>query len=98
MVNPNTRFFTKSLLPHSVWRPLCAQVDDAPLAFCDPRSVDVRDLIAIDRPGADFGGEMYVLRHAEQQRWYYLSHQKPNEVFVFVTWDSDAGADSTSGK
>ncbi|KAF2115700.1 hypothetical protein BDV96DRAFT_658968 [Lophiotrema nucula] len=81
----------------NVWRPLCAQVDDTPLAFCDPRSVNVSDLIAVDRPSENFHSEMYILRNEPNQQWYYLSHQKPHEVFVFVSWDSDAGQGSVSG-
>jgi hypothetical protein len=82
----------------SVWRPLCKQVEDTPLAFCDPRSVNVKDLRAVDRPGEYFSGEMYILQHATDQRWYYLSHQKPHEVFVFVTWDSDTEEENASGR
>jgi hypothetical protein len=56
------------------------------------------DLKTVDRPGEYFTGEMYILQHAVDQQWYYLSHQKPHEVFVFVTWDSDAGEEGPSGK
>jgi hypothetical protein len=82
----------------SVWRPLCKQVEDTPLAFCDPRSVKVEDLKPVDRPSETFTAEIYILQHATDQQWYYLSRQKPDEVFVFVSWDSHAAEGSASGR
>jgi hypothetical protein len=83
---------------NSVWRPLCKQVEDTPLAFCDPRSVNIKDLKPVDRPSENFTAEIYILQHTKDQRWYYLSRQKPDEVFVFVSWDSYAAEGCASGR
>ncbi|KAK2605851.1 hypothetical protein QQS21_003691 [Conoideocrella luteorostrata] len=82
----------------NVWRALCPQVADTPLAFCAPSTVKTTDLIAVDRPSELFNGEMYLLMDQPDHQWYYLSHQNPNEVFLFVSWDSDAAEGTISGK
>lgn len=52
----------------------------------------------MDRPSELFDGEMYLLMDHPDHEWYYLSHQKPNEVFVFVVWDSEAAEGTISGR
>lgn len=64
---------------------------DAPLAFCDPETLTDTDLLAVDTPGPDRVGEVYHVKFNENQRWYWLSDQKPDEVSIFTSWDSDAG-------
>ncbi|EFR04026.1 hypothetical protein MGYG_07031 [Nannizzia gypsea CBS 118893] len=81
----------------NVWRPLCPRVEDTPLAFCAPGTVSTNDLVAVDRPSERFDGEMYLLKDQPDHQWYYLSHQSPKEVFVFVSWDSDAADGTISG-
>ena len=55
------------------------------------------DLLAVDRPSELFDGEMFLLTDRPDHEWYYLSHQKPNEVFVFVSWDSETPEGAISG-
>lgn len=77
---------------------MCAQIDDTPLAFCDPRSVDLDDVMAVDRPSENFHAEIYFLKSNPNQNWYYLSRQRPHEVFIFVSWDSDVEEGHLTGK
>ncbi len=72
----------------SVWRPLNKAVEDCPIALCDPRSVDPRDLLAADRVTPDFAVELYYLKHNPNQKWYWLANQAPDELTVFVNYDS----------
>ena len=74
----------------SAWRPLFTPVEDSPLAFCDYFTVDKgRDLLAVDRISPQYVGEVYYLKHSADQRWYYLSGQRPDELALFVSYDSD---------
>lgn len=72
----------------SVWRPLSRPIEDSPLAFCDPRTLSEEDLVAADRVAPEYAGEIYYVMSNPKQRWYWLSHQKPEEVAVFLSFDS----------
>jgi len=65
-------------------------VETAPLAFCDKRSVDYEDLVAADRVIPEYAGEIYYLKYNPDHRWYWLSKQTPDEVFMFTSYDSYA--------
>ena len=72
----------------SVWRPLVAVVEDAPLALCDMRSVHQRDLLAVDKVHTTHVNESYYVKYNSNQRWYYLPDQTPETPFIFITYDS----------
>ena len=79
----------------NVWRVLSEPPQDVPLAVCDARSVQARDLIAADavfdapdRPEWSFEG--IVLAHNPQHRWHWFSDMRRDEAIVFKTHDSDA--------
>lgn len=78
-----------TLILFSVWRPLNGTVEDAPLAFCDWSSVHVKDFIATDRPSREYVGEVYYPVYSDDQRWYWLSDQSPEELSVFLSYDSE---------
>lgn len=72
----------------NVWRPLNV-VRDRPLAFCLPRSVQQQDLIPVKYHTAeDYIGEIYNLRYNEGQEWVYLADQTPEEIALFLGYDS----------
>jgi hypothetical protein len=75
----------------NVWRPLVDPVEDYPLALCDARSLDPRDLIDSERRAPNHTGEIQLAVHAAKQRWYYYSEMRPPEVLVFKTFDSIDG-------
>jgi hypothetical protein len=64
------------------------------LAFCDPASLRSSDLLATERPQAHYVGEVYYLKYDSRQRFYWLSEQRPNELSLFVTYDSRATEES----
>lgn len=80
---------------YSVWRPLKPVTRD-PLAMCDRNSLDNKDLFecTTKRPGikGPYLSDMYLVSgaHAQQQRWYWLKDQKPDEVLVVQFFDSHA--------
>jgi hypothetical protein len=54
----------------STWRTLVPTLEDRPLALCDSRSVEPKDLVAADRIIPDRVGEVYYLTHNPKHRWY----------------------------
>lgn len=62
--------------------------------MCDGTTVKYDDLLETDVVREDFeehvGSNMFAL-FREEYRWYYASHQKPSEVWVFKQFDSDDG-------
>lgn len=75
----------------SLWRPLYHPVEDAPLVFCDPFTVAKECLIPADRVSPQYEGEVYYVTHDPAQQWYYLNEQTPEEMALFVSYDSDPG-------
>ncbi|KAM0430143.1 hypothetical protein ACHAPT_006151 [Fusarium lateritium] len=78
----------------SVWKPLEGPVEDWPLALCDARTLDPSDAIPSDVVYAKVATENYLIHYSDQQRWYYLDHQEPGEVFMFKAADSEPGKDA----
>lgn len=72
-----------------MWRPLYRVVEDCPIAVCDPLSMDTNDLLAADRVTPDFAVKLYYLKYNVAQKWYWLRHHTPDELLVFVNFDSD---------
>lgn len=68
-------------------------VEDAPLAFCDRRTIQAEDFREVDKVHDDYVGENNYLQYREDQQWYYLAQQRVNEPAIFVTWDSEFSGD-----
>ena len=64
----------------NLWRPIKSPVLDAPLAVCDARSVDPKDLIASDLVFRDRRGETYNLLYNPRQRWFYAPEMQADEA------------------
>ena len=76
----------------SVWTPTVPVVYNYGLAFCDRESLGRSDLIAVDRPSPLYTGEVYYQKFAPSQRFYWLKHQRCDELSLFMTYDSDLAA------
>jgi hypothetical protein len=74
------------------------EVEDNPLAICNPFSVKLNDLLAIDRVSRDWVGEIYYLKYNPGQQWWWLSKQTRQEILVFTTFDSKCPEDSLNCK
>ncbi|KAK5653502.1 hypothetical protein OQA88_8761 [Cercophora sp. LCS_1] len=70
------------------WRPLLPEYEDCPLALCDYASVDADDLVAADSVYPKRTQEVYYLKHNPRRRWFWLPKQRPDEPFLFMTYDS----------
>jgi hypothetical protein len=73
---------------HSFWKPIRNAVQDAPLAVCDARAVRPSDLVAVDIVKREYAGETAFALPSPNYKWYYLSHQRPDEVLLFKNFDS----------
>ncbi|KAI9011688.1 hypothetical protein DFJ74DRAFT_306058 [Hyaloraphidium curvatum] len=76
----------------NVWRPIVGPVLDAPLALLRKEdAVPARDFVAHDLIYPDLRGETLAVRHHPSHRLIYAPAQKPDEVWVFKTFDCVKG-------
>lgn len=76
----------------SVWKPLFGPLQDWPLTFCRPSSLNVsEDLELMDNVFPVNIEESIQLHYGEQQDWCYLSNQSDSEVIIFQGGDSKMG-------
>jgi len=73
----------------NVWRPLYDPVVDRPLCLCDGSTVKSSDLIKVDVIMGDIERQVINVLHQQDQRWYYLSQQRPDELWLLKTFDTD---------
>jgi len=72
----------------NTWRPI-KEIQASPLAVCDYHTIDVSDLMETDLASETYVGETYSLTYNPGHCFYWMSRQKPHELCVFVTFDSD---------
>lgn len=72
----------------NIWRPLVDPVENFPLALCDVRSIDARDMIDAERRAPNHIGEISLATYNPDHRWVYFSNMRPDEVLLFKTFDS----------
>lgn len=72
----------------NVWRPIQGPVKRSPLALADASSVAPRELVATDQVFPDRVGEIYQVAYGPNQRWYYASEMRRDEVLLIKGWDS----------
>jgi hypothetical protein len=58
---------------------------------CDPNLIYPTDLL--DKAD-DYRGQTVTFGHADEQRWYYLDHQRPDEVTMIKIWDNQEGVEA----
>ncbi|KAH6973824.1 hypothetical protein BKA56DRAFT_592590 [Ilyonectria sp. MPI-CAGE-AT-0026] len=76
----------------NVWRPLFGPLRDFPLTLGDARSFDLdRDGEATDLVFPHYVGESINLYHHPDHKWYYISDQMRDEVWLFKNYDSKQG-------
>ncbi len=75
----------------NAWKPICARVEESPLAVCDARTIELEDFVSTDLRYPDRVGEIYSLRWSPVHRWFYYSHMRSDEVMLLKCFDSDAG-------
>ncbi len=69
----------------NLWRPIVGPLWDSPLALCDARTVDFRDLVASDLIFPDRVGETYAVAHNPAQQWF-IFRLTLHAVHVTTLW------------
>ena len=68
----------------NLWRPISHPALDWPVALCDYRSVDPKDVmpVALIYPNSDFEGETMGISYNENHKWKYYREVTPEEVIL----------------
>ena len=74
---------------YNVWKPLYRRVEELPLAMCDARTHDAGDMLRMDLKYRERTGEIYVMRHSAQHRWFYFPLMEPSHALLLKTFDSE---------
>lgn len=82
------------LLKHRVafynfWKPLRRTVEERPLAMCDVTTSTHDDFIIMKLRYRDRDGEIFVMRHSPQHRWWYFPRMTPDHAILLKTYDSE---------
>lgn len=73
----------------NLWRPIHHAAWDWPLAFCDFRSIDVKnDLVPTDLVYPDRKGETLSVKYNPNHKWKYLKGMEPDEFALIKCFDS----------
>lgn len=73
----------------TLWRSITPYpVLATPLAVCDATSVPSADLVASEIRYRDRTGEIYLVTHRPDHRWWYAPAMERHEVLVFKQYDS----------
>lgn len=72
----------------NLWRPIGRPVEDAPLAVATASSLESSAFVPLDLVYPDRIGETYLVAHAPEHDWRYLSRQAPDEAMLFKCYDS----------
>jgi hypothetical protein len=70
------------------WRPIGGPVLQTPLAVCDARTIEPKDLMASDLVYPDWTGETYSVAFNPRHRWYWYPRQTPLEATLLKVYDS----------
>ncbi len=74
---------------YNVWKPLYETVEELPLAVCDATTSTDDDMLLMNLKYSDRTGEIYVVRHSPQHRWFYFPRMTPKNAILLKTYDSE---------
>jgi hypothetical protein len=74
---------------YNFWKPLRRTVEERPLAMCDATSAAADDFLTMKLRYRERDGEIYVMRHAPQHRWWYFPRMTPEHAILLKTYDSE---------
>jgi hypothetical protein len=72
----------------NMWRPIKGPLLDAPLAVCDARTVDPRDLVPSDLVYRERVGETYSVTWNPAHRWFYAPLMRTDEALLLKIADT----------
>ena len=74
---------------YNFWKSLYDVVEELPLACCDARSSVDEDMLLMNLKYQDRTGEIYVLRHSPQHKWWYFPRMSADDALLLKTYDSE---------
>ncbi len=74
---------------YNLWKPLYETVEELPLAMCDATTSTNDDMLLMKLKYRDRTGEIYVVRHSPEHRWYYFPRMSPDKALILKTYDSE---------
>lgn len=80
---------SKRVAFYNVWKPLYETVEELPLAMCDATTSTDDDMLLMNLKYSDRTGEIYVVRHSPEHRWYYFPRMTPKNAILLKTYDSE---------
>jgi hypothetical protein len=72
----------------NMWRPIRGPLRDAPLAVCDSRTVDPKDLVPSDLVYRHRVGETYSVTWNPAHRWFYAPEMRTDEALLLKIADT----------
>lgn len=74
---------------YNVWKPLSDPVEELPLAMCDSQTSTDEDMLLMELKYKERTGEIYVMRHAPQHKWYYFPNMQADDALLLKTYDTE---------
>lgn len=74
---------------YNVWKPLRRKVEEKPLAMCEVGTSADADFITMALRYRDRNGEIFVMRHSPQHRWWYFPAMTPDQALLLKTYESE---------
>ncbi|ASJ72048.1 CmcJ/NvfI family oxidoreductase [Granulosicoccus antarcticus] len=74
---------------YNFWKSLYDVVEELPLACCDARSSIDEDMLLMNLKYSDRTGEIYVLRHSPDHKWWYFPKMSADHALLLKTYDSE---------
>jgi hypothetical protein len=71
-----------------VWRPIRLPIESYPLAMCDARTIDPKDLVVNERRYPNRVGQTYAITYNPDHKWYWFPRMRREEAYVFKVFDS----------
>ena len=72
----------------NLWRPITGPVKASPLAVCDARTVEAKDLVTSELRYPDRIGETYAVTYNPRHRWFYFPDMQADEALFIKCFDS----------
>jgi len=74
---------------YNVWKPLRRPVEEKPLGMCDATTSTEADFITMPLRYRERNGEIFVMRHAPEHRWWYFPQMRPDHALLLKTYESE---------
>lgn len=74
---------------YNFWKPLRSRVDEKPLAMCDVTSSTQQDFITMALRYRERNGEIFVMRHSNQHKWWYFPKMLADHAIMLKTYESE---------